>query len=420
MFYHTQRGSMQKVIFFTLTSLFYALFFSACNETTLTTKPFQIAKSPLAQEQNPQVTDHALQVLSHANNRFTFDLYTDKDNQVYSAYSLFGLLHMLSAGAQAETKSQILHALHLQDTSHNAFNALNKALTSQQESFHILSNNALWMQKGFEVKEPFLDTLGLHYGAAVHILDFQKDSKAATDTINHWVSMKTKSLIPNLLPDNALDAQTRLILTNTLYLKGDWVHKFPQQRTLYKNFTLLNGAQTQVQTMHQENTFGYQEINGTQVLSMAYHDSDYALLSMMPEVSKFADFKLEDFTIMIDSLKPTPLDLYYPRYTFSSKRNFIAALKQRGMHDAFTQDADFSRISDQPLFISQIVQQTHISVDENGTEAAAATAVTIGTTSIPAQAPLKVRFDHPFLFALYHMPSKTILFYGQVLNPSNQ
>jgi serpin B len=172
--------------------------------------------------------------------------------------------------------------------------------------------------------------------------------------------------------------------------------------------------------MHQENSFLYKEINGTKILSMAYHDSDYALLSIMPSLSKFSTFQIEDFPLMLKGLKPTLLNLYYPRYTFSSRSNFVNVLKQEGMKDAFSQNADFSGISEQTLFISQIIQQTYIAVDENGTEAAAATALSIKTTGISTKAPLEVLFDQPFLFALYHVPTQTILFWGAILNPSNQ
>ncbi len=415
---------MPKNVYFTLTLFLCTLLFTACDETETLPNTFNIAKSSLAKEENPKVSNQALQNLSQANNLFTFDiyshLYTPTTNIVFSGYSLFNLLNILSAGAHATTKEQLLQVLHLQEESHQAFNALNTTLTKSTNGFHIESTNALWMQEGFDIKTPFLETLAREYDAAVYLLDFQANPKKSTDIINSWIAKKTEDIITQLIPDNALDAQTKLVLTNTLYLKGDWVHKFPQQRTLYKNFTLLDGTSTQVQTMHQENSFGYLEINGTQILSMAYHDSDYALLSIMPPRSAFSDFKQEDFSIMIENLKPTLLNLYYPRYSFSTKSNLVTALQQAGMKDAFTQDADFSCISDQSLFISQVIQQTHITVDENGTEAAAATALSIATTSLPTETPLEVKFDHPFLFALYHIPTQTILFYGQMLNPSNQ
>jgi len=415
---------MQKASFFTVILLFYMLLLSGCNTTKQALSPFQVRKSTLAMEENPEVSNQALQTLSQANNLLSFDLYSAKENNVYSAYSLFGLLNMLSSGANAQTKTQILHTLHQSKESHPAFNALHKKLMQHSDNFHVQSTNALWLQEGFDVKKPFLDTLALHYGLGVYLLDFQKDTSKSTQIINDWIAEKTKNTIPKLLAENAINTQTKLILTNALYLKGDWVHKFPQQRTLFKNFTLLDNTLTQVQTMHQENNFLYSELNHTKILSMPYLHSDYALLSIMPPEGEFAHFSEtfnpQIFSIMIENLTPTKLNLYYPRYTFSSKRNFINPLKNHGMVDAFTQSADFSGISDQALYISQIIQQTTISVDENGTEAAAATSISIGTTSIPTQPALEVKFDHPFLFALYHIPTKTILFYGQMLNPSNQ
>lgn len=392
-------------------------------------------KSTLQRDMNPQATTLELDTLSTANNHLAFDVYRylqqeDDKNSFASSYSVYNMLGMLSAGAEGKTKEQMLEAMYLPIENshdiHRQFNALDMQFARTSGSFEVAIANALWVQKGVEVKEPFLDTLAQNYGASTYLLDFEKNSAGARESINKWTSEKTGGKIEELITENSFNANTKVVLTNAIHLKAKWKNSFAQQNTLYRNFTKVDDNTIQVPTMHQKAIFRHKEINGTNLLCMHYIDSEYRLLSIMPEEGKFEEFEesldLLAFRTMITdtktgevNLKEKMIDLYYPKYEFENTINLVEPLKLNGMTDAFGENADFSSITnDATLNISRIIQKTFFKVDEEGTEAATTAATTLGTTSLPE---MTLKFDRPFLFVLCHEPTKTILFLGRVMNP---
>jgi len=390
--------------------------------------------STLQRELNPQASKTELKTLSTANNHFAFDVYhyqkQSEGDHFASSYSMYNMLGMLTSGAQGETKEQMLTAMHLplenSEDIHRQFNALDMQFARTSDSFEVAIANALWIQKGISVKEPFLDTITQNYGASTHLIDFEHDNARARVSINNWTSENTAGKIKELIPQNSLNTETKIILTNAIHLKAKWQHSFSQHDTLYRNFTKIDNSLIQVPTMHQKAIFRHKEINGTDLLCMHYHDSEYRLLSMMPEEGKFEEFEknldLAKFKTMLTdplteeiNLKEKMVDLYYPKFEFENTVNLVEPLKENGMIAAFGDNADFSNITnDTTLNISRIIQKTFFKVDEEGTEAATTSAVSVGTTALPE---MTLKFNRPFLFLLCHEPTRTILFLGRVMNP---
>ena len=414
-----------------------SLLFIACGtpqSNSLQEDNLSTLSNTLQREFHPQASPQELETLSVANNQFTIDTYTyleqDKSNGFLSAYSIYNMLGMLSAGAVGETKEQMLQTMHLplanSDDIHRQFNALDLQFPRASTEFHVSIANALWIQNGMQIKEPFLNTLTKNYGVAIRKLDFEKDSAKARESINQWTATKTAGKIKELIPQNGLNANTKILLTNAIYLKAQWQHKFAQQNTLYRNFTTIDKEVIQVPTMHQKLTCMCKEVNGTAFLSMNYVGGKYRLLSILPAKGTFTKYEknlntkrfremITDLDTGAINLQEKMVDLYYPKYEFEGTINLVKPLKQHGMVAAFGENADFSNITnDAHLNISNIIQKTFFKVDEEGTQAATSSAVTIGTTSLPE---MTLKFDRPFLFVLYYEATKTILFLGRVMNP---
>ena len=408
---------------------FTALLFVACG----TSQP-QTTQNAVERDLTPYSTSKELETISTANNHLAFDIYnyfqTNDKNHFSSSYSIFNLLGMLSAGAAGETQEQMFSAMHLsaQNTQdiHRQFNALDMQFSRSSGSFEVAIANALWIQKGYHVKQDFLDTITQNHGASTHQLDFKANTTHAQERINNWTDITTDGKIKDLITPNAINQNTKMVLTNAIHLKAKWTNSFAQQNTLYKNFTKTDGEVIQVPTMHQKAVFRHKNIDGTDLLCMHYKDSDYRLLSIMPALGEFEKFEnnlnLESFRHILKdpitdeiNLEEKEINLYYPKYEFENTVNMVAPLKMHGMQLAFSKNADFSSITnDASLNISQIIQKTFFKVDEEGTEAATTSALALGTTS---KADFTLRFNRPFLFVLCHEPTKTILFLGRVMNP---
>ncbi len=294
------------------------------------------------------------------------------------------------------------------------------------ESFEFASANAIWTLQGLHIKQSYLDLLSEHYGMQPQSVDLKNNTEKARETINNWTNIQTNEKIKTVLSKNSLDSSSKIVLTSALYLKATWQHAFALQNTRNGDFTLSDETIVTTPMMHQKAIFRYKNVNGTDLLCMHYKNSDYRLLSIMPPKGEFESFEnslnVDSFRAMLVNpqtneikLDEKEIDLYYPKFKFENSINFKESLQQHGMIDPFSQNADFSPITeDARLNITNILQKTFFSVDEEGTEAAVSSAITIGTTHT---AEMTLRFDRPFLFVLCHEPTKTILFLGRVINP---
>ncbi len=385
---------------------------------------------------DPQADPKAVRQLAQANNGFALALYQalrDEDgNLIYSPYSIFQALLMTGAGAEGATASQMASVLgvDLDDPEiHNLMNALNKVLTTQPEylndgaqplTFNIA--NAVWAQKDYHFEQSFLDILSANYNAGLKLVDFNNPEDARA-LINLWVAAQTNDKIQELIPAGLLDQMTRMVLTNAIYFKGGWSNQFEEKDTEDGSFTLADGSSVTVPFMHGNFTLSALVNEQLSAVRLPYEGGNYAMAAIMPQ-DNFAEFEAEltasDLEQFLNSLQSSSamVDLSMPKFQAESRFGLGEILAGLGMSDAFdAQKADFSGMTGKPdLMISSVLHQATIDVNEEGTEAAAATAVAMSVTSMPGES-YTIRLDKPFIYVIYETTTNTITFMGRVVNP---
>ena len=397
------------------------------------------ASSNRQRETSPTVTAADLAELVAGNSAFTFELYQalrkQTGNFFYSPYSISLALAMTYAGARGETERQMADTLHFllsQAHLHPTFNGLDLELARRGEGarggdgegFQLNIVNALWGQDGHQFLAAFLDTLAENYGAGLRLLDFAGAPDASRLLINEWVSEETEERINDLIPQGAIDGMTRLVLTNAIYFNAAWSKPFEPGMTEDGPFTLPDGDQVIVPMMKQTASFSYCAGAGYQALELLYDGRDLSMLILLPEAGAFAAFENALTAVRVDSilndLAQRRVALTLPSFEFESAFELGPALSAMGMPHAFSASADFSGMTGgRELSISSIIHKAFVSVDEAGTEAAAATAVIMRLKSMPMfEEPLPFTADRPYLFLIRDMASGSILFMGRVLNPA--
>ena len=283
--------------------------------------------------------------------------------------------------------------------------------------------NALWAQKGMPVEEVFLDTLARNYGSGVQLLDFA-DSEESRRVINAWVSDRTKKRIEELLPAGSIDDDTALVLTNAIYFNASWADEFDAEATSDGPFTLLDGSQVGVPMMKNKSSSAEGAGAGYVAAELPYYGQTTSMVIVMPDAGSFAEFEAQLTPERLDAiraeLRPGMIEVTMPKFEIKGQTISLKKMLQSlGMEVPFDgSQADFSGIvavREQRLVIDDVLHQAFVAVDEQGTEAAAATAVTMFRQS--AQRPGSVTIDHPFLFLIRDRVTGTILFMGRVLDP---
>jgi len=413
------------------------LFASMILVTSCAGQPAQaMVQSDLDRESSPIVELSDLQQLLSGNQDFALDLYhallAGDENLFFSPYSISLALAMTYAGANGLTEKEMAQALRFslpQERLHSAFNALDLELASRGEGvdeefgpgFQLNIANALWGEEGYQFLDDFLDVIAMNYGAGLRLLDFVADPEGSRQIINNWVSEQTEERIKDLLPQGAIDAVTRLVLANAIYFKADWQSQFEESDTEQGSFTLLDGSEVSVPMMSQIETFAYAEGPGYQVIEMPYLADEMAMIVFLPAEGEFAAFEAalqpEKMGEMLASLEMRTLVLKMPKFEFETEFSLVKILKELGMPSAFNADADFSAMDGtQNLLISEVVHKAFIAVDEEGTEAAAATAVIIAEMSVVI-AEVELSLDRPFVFGIRDKETGALLFLGRVMNP---
>jgi len=397
------------------------------------TEPVQL-HSDKPRETPPLTAYDNLAALSASNTAFALDLYqqlrSQDGNLFYSPFSISMALAMTYAGARAETESQMASAMHFdlpQDELHAAFNALSTELDSRagegdQPGFKLNIANALWGQQGFAFLPGFLDTLALNYGAGMQAVDYNQP-ESARQTINDWVADQTEDKIKDLIPDGALNAMTRLVLTNAIYFNAAWLLPFDEKATQNDSFDLLDGSEIQVPMMRQTESFGYLKAEDYEAVELFYEGRELSMVILLPDEAQFAAFeeRLDSTQLqsILEQLSVQRLDLSMPNFKIDSSFGLADTLAAMGMPDAFdVVKADFSGMTGKPdLFITNVVHKAYVDVNEEGTEAAAATGVVMGLKSMPVGEPIVVKVDHPFLFLIRDTQTGAVLFLGRVVQP---
>ena len=390
--------------------------------------------STLKRITSPNVTTTDSQLLDRGNMAFALDLYQalkEQDGNVfYSPYSISLALAMTYAGARENTETQMAQVLHFdlpQDSLHPAFNALDLDLAGradgEEDNFQLNIANSIWGQQDFVFEQAFLDTLAANYGAGLRLTDFASSPEPARIAINQWVSDQTKERIKDLIPEGVITNDTRLVLANAIYFNAKWVCPFSHEDTQDGTFNTLSGEQVIVPMMNMGRPamLSYTQGSGYQAVELPYKGERMAMLVVAPDAGMFPSFEAGFDTVKLDtiltSLQSRMVQLTLPKFSFESRFRLEDTLPRMGMPDAFNDQADFLGIDGKKdLVIEAVIHKAFVAVDEDGTEAAAATAVVIEVMSAIVS---DVTFivDRPFLFFIRDVKTGTLLFAGRVVNP---
>jgi serpin B len=281
--------------------------------------------------------------------------------------------------------------------------------------------NATWGQDGYAFLPSYLDVLGENYGAPMYLLDFAGDPEGSRGVINGWVEERTENRIEELIPMGIITPITTLVLTNAIYFNAAWNAPFEPSDTSDGAFTRLDGSTVTVPMMSQDEEHRYGEGDGYQAVELAYDEPNLAMVLVLPSEGRFdeveANLSEETYQAITSSLSEHAVALTMPKFEYESAFGLNEALMALGMTDAFSGAADFSGMDGtRSLFIQAVLHKAFVSVNEAGTEAAAATAVVVGRVSIPE--PAEITLDRPFLYFIVDRPTGEILFLGRVLDPS--
>jgi serpin B len=373
-----------------------------------------------------------LQTQREGNTAFACELYArlkgaGDANVFFSPYSISTALAMTSAGARGETDAQMVKALHFEPDPakrHAAFAAMEADLNAVQKEGRVKLSvaNSLWPQQGYPLLESFLKLTKQCYGASVTPLDFREPEPART-TINTWVAEKTNQKIKNLMPAGTLDAMTRLVLVNAIYFKGNWSSPFKSEATQDAPFRLPSGRSVQAPLMFQKKHFKYGANDDLQMLEMPYAGGDLSMLVLLPKKADGLaalenNLTTANLATWTQQMGLPEVSVYLPKFKMTCKFGLNDTLQSMGVTDAFNPGkADFSGMDGRRnLFISAAVHKAFVEVNEQGTEAAAATGMAMGMTALPMR-PIEFRADHPFLFLIREKSTGSILFVGRVTNP---
>jgi len=404
----------------------------------ITNKPKVTDETTPPEDQTPPALGN-ITSFNDAVNEFCFDFFKklsdDEENSpniFYSPYSVFTALAMTYEGARNNTAVEMENVLHVEqdnDSFHEYMQSLYNYLNNNDE-YNISTANALWPDVGFELLPEFEQIIIDYYGGYSEPVEYADPTEAAR-IINEWVENQTNNLIKDLVPPSAIDpVLTKLILTNAIYFKGVWKVQFEEVNTTERDFTLSTDETIQVETMRLNDTgdkFNYTETDDLKILELPYTGDDISMMILLPndgvELTEVINsLNREDYISWIDEMYETKADIYLPKFKFETSYGLNDYLIELGMVDAFNYNADFSGIDGRPdLYISSVLHKAFVEVNEEGTEAAAATAVIMTLKSIgPNEPPERITFDcdHPFIFTIHHKETGTILFMGTVDDPS--
>jgi serpin B len=404
-------------------NLLIALLLTAC---------FSIA-APARADVPPQprapLTD-AVRNAALANNQFTFDIFREVsaskspgDNLLISPFSVTTALAMTYAGARGQTADQMADVFHwtgAPEQTHEGYGGWLADLNAPRQVGDLTAVNRLFAQEGYPFRQSYLDLVAGVYDAPVEQLDFVNEPEPSRVHINDWVADNTNNLIKDLLPGGSVTPNTRLVLTNAVYFNGDWKHQFKEQHTSAQPFRLVDGTTRATPMMYQEEKFAYGEFAAYKMIELPYEGDDLSMVIVLPNApdglaAVEQSLTAETFAANVVSLHEREVELHLPKFKFKDEATLGSALSSLGMPLAFSDAADFSGMADANLMISEVFHKSFISVDEQGTEAAAATGVIMVPTSVII--PVDFRADHAFLFAIRDRHTGGILFWGRMTDP---
>ncbi|NLJ44577.1 MAG: serpin family protein [Bacteroidales bacterium] len=367
--------------------------------------------------------------LIESGNEFAFDIFkniisgeNEGKNVMISPLSISSALSMTINGANGETREAMLEALRLKgitvDAVNKAYRDLTKALISVDKRVLISIANSVWTEDDFNVKKAFIDVLTQYYDAQSEAFDINDPNAPAR--MNAWIENKTNGLIKDMI--ESLDDNTVMLLINAIYFKGKWASEFDRTKTENLPFYLTSGS-VNVPMMKQKSDFSVFEGNGFVMAEFPYGQGNFVMDVILPDQSSSLSGTMNlitdaNFNGWISQMRKRETDVTFPKFKYGFKKKLKDVLSNMGMGIAFTDAADFSNISEQyDLLINEVTHQSFIETDEEGTEAAAATVVEIGLTSVGPTS-FEFRMDRPFIFIIRETTTNSILFMGRVADPS--
>jgi serpin B len=382
-----------------------------------------------------------LDALARADLAFTVDLLREVskgDNVFLSPLSITTALGMLEAGARGETLEEIAAALHetlsgqaLHDARGSALAALEAAAELppevEGEPFTIRSVNSLWLQQDYPVRDTYLDRLAASYDAGLFLVDYVGDAEGARVAINDWVEEQTEDRIEDLIPKGVLGALTRLVLTNAVYFKASWMEPFQEEATQDGPFTLTDGTQADVPLMRNSGSFAYYSNDEFEAVWLPYWGGTSMMLLLPAENPQdlLASLSADDLVAAVEQrTQESFAELVLPKFELEAELSLMTTLKALGIEQAFNPPpgagtADFTGITEQPdLFVSEVLHKAFVAVDEEGTEAAAATAIVMRATAAPIGQELTLRFDRPFVLLIQDDTTGQPIFAGVIEDPA--
>ncbi|XP_019640745.1 PREDICTED: leukocyte elastase inhibitor-like isoform X8 [Branchiostoma belcheri] len=373
-----------------------------------------------------------MEQLSAANTEFALSLYRqlcgDGGNVFFSPYSISVALAMTSLGARGSTEAAMKGTLCYKDMSndvlHSTFSTLHQQLYAS-DKYTLQTANRLYGEQTYSFLQDFLNATKKNYGAELASVDFKGAAEQVRGTINKWVEEQTKDKIKDLIPAGAVDAMTRLVLVNAIYFKGNWDKQFKAEMTQDMDFNINNNEKVKVPMMKMEEKFNYGEFQDQKfrVLELPYVEKELSMLIFLPdEVEGIRNLEsaLTATTLQTVSsqMYSTKVNLMLPRFKLEQDFSLGETLKKMGMGEAFSDGADFSGMSAAAdLFISEVVHKAFVEVNEEGTEAAAATGVRMKMRMMP-RPPVPFLVDHPFMFLIRDNRSSSVLFLGRMSKPT--
>jgi serpin B len=410
------------------------------NTPTVTSTILPVKEIPVVINSTGPVSENERSV-AEANNRFAFDLFShlSKDpanagsNIFFSPFSISSALALTYEGARGPTADEIRSVFHFPaaDTVRKrGYSDINAGINKIDTGYTLRTANSLWADKDFLFLPEYVGTASQHYNANTTNLDFINKPEESRATINRWVEQKTENKIHDLIPSGAINSATRLVITNAIYFKGTWIKQFDKNNTQPMDFQVSPNKTVPVQMMQrtdEDGVYNYAETDGVQMLEMPYahgNGKDLSMVVILPEKNNLtAEGAVLDPQLLShlqNSSTPRRVMVYFPKFKIETEYRLPATLSSMGMPLAFTVFADFSGMDGaKDLFISDVIHKAYIDLNEEGTEAAAATGVIFWKTAVRDDSPIPVfKADHPFVILIRDNDTGTILFIGEVTNPN--
>ena len=373
----------------------------------------------------------SLEMAAAGNTQFALELFAEINSQAgnlfFSPFSISSALAMAYVGARSETQVQMARTFHF-STDKDVFLESSRQLGKEIEKVHkeghvqLATANAIWSHKRYKLEKDYLSTVKKTFGVRAKTVDFG-DSQKARSRINQWVEDQTREKIRDLIAEGVLNDLTRMVLVNAIYFKGDWITPFDPNLTGQAPFHVSPEKEVEAAMMTIKGRFRAAGTRDAQILELPYAGGGLSMLIVLPrEITGLAkcesDLKLENLAKWLNDLQETEVEVTLPRFKLDFPFRLDDTLRAMGLTDAFTDRADFSGMdASRELYIGAVLHKAFVAVNEQGTEAAAATAVVM-QTKMMAFPPVVFRADHPFLFLIREHATGSILFIGRMYDPS--